>query len=102
MNEFKLWLSPCREDLSGNAVRSPLARLTSNRRLIRLALMAAVALGITGSTFINSTKKSDIDLSKTLRRVSVIIFLVVTVLLVLHTVLLVREERAANGKQSPT
>lgn len=60
--------------------------------------MAAVALGITGSTFISSTKSSEIDLSKTLRKVSVIIFLVVTALLVIHTIFLVREEHAQRGK----
>ena len=88
--------------MSGVVVRSPLARITSSRRLIRLALVAAVALGITGSTFLNSTKSSDIDLSKTLRRVSVIIFLVVTALLAIHTAFLVREERVERSSKPPS
>ena len=74
--------------------------LVSNRRIIRLALMAAVAVGITGSTFISSTKSSDISLSKTLRKVSAIIFLVVTALLAIHTAFLVRQEHADRSKSS--
>ena len=74
--------------------------ITSNRRLIRLALLAAVVVGIVGSTYISSSNPSEVSLSKTLRRVSVIIFLVVTALLVLHTLFLVREERFAFSKRS--
>jgi len=89
-----------REIVSGIAVRGLISRITSNRRLIRLALVAAVALGITGASFISSSKPSDLSLSKTLRKVSVIIFLVVTALLALHTVALVREEQAARRRGS--
>jgi len=63
--------------------------------------MGAVALGVTGSTYLSSTKQSDINLSKTLRTISAIIFLVVIVLLLVHTVFLVREESAEHGKPFP-
>jgi len=90
-----------RELLSGNEMRNnPISRITSNRHLIRIALMAAVVVGIIGSTYISSTKPSDLSLSKTLRRVSVIIFLVVTALLALHTLFLVRQENAALRRGS--
>jgi len=84
-----------REIINGLPSRGPIARITSNRHLIRLALSAAVAVGIVGSTYIGSSKQSEVDLSNTLRRVSVIIFLVVTALLAIHTLFLVREESAA-------
>jgi hypothetical protein len=84
-----------REILNGTTASTPLSRITSNRHLIRLALMAAVVVGIIGATNSSSSKPSDISLSHTLRKVSVIIFLVVTALLAVHTVFLVREEHAA-------
>lgn len=79
-----------REVLSGRTSRSPIARITSNRHLIRLALVAAVAIGITGTNLYSSSKQSNIDLGLTLRRVSAIIFLVVTALLAVHTLFLIR------------
>lgn len=63
--------------------------------------MAAIAVGITGSTYYSTTNADDLKLSNTLRKVSVIIFLVVTALLVVHTLFLVREERAATSKLPP-
>ncbi|KAF9644902.1 hypothetical protein BDM02DRAFT_3149699 [Thelephora ganbajun] len=89
-----------RDIISGTVRRNPISRITSNRHLIRLALVAAVVIGITGSTYISSTKPQDISLSKTLRKVSVIIFLVVTALLAVHTLFLVRGENAALRRGS--
>jgi len=89
-----------REILSGSVVNTPISRITSNRHIIRLALTAAVVIGIVGSTESNSTKQSDINLSHTLRQVSVVIFLVVTALLAIHTLFLVREEHAALRRGS--
>jgi len=88
-----------REIVGGLKANYPLSKITSNRHVIRLALTAAVVVGITGSTFYSTTNSSDLSLSNTLRKVSIIIFLVVTALLVIHTLFLVREERAAirNG-----
>jgi hypothetical protein len=101
--ELKSWLPPYRELLTGGVIRAnPISRLTSNRHLIRLALMAAVGVGIAGATLYNSKKASDLSLSNTLRKVSAIIFLVVTALLALHTVFVIREERAALSESSPS
>ena len=94
------WFLSHRQIVSGVVVKNPISMITSNRRLIRLALLAAVVVGIVGSTYISSSKPSELSLSKTLRRVSVIIFLVVTALLVVHTLFLVREERSALSKRS--
>lgn len=79
-----------REILSGRVMRNPISRITANRHLIRLALTGAVAVGITGATYYSSSDKSNQDLGNTLRRVSAIIFLVVTALLALHTLFLIR------------
>lgn len=84
--------------MTGGVTRNPLARITSNKRLIHLALVAAVAVGIVGATYISSSKPSDASLSLTLRRVSAIIFLVVTALLAIQTVFVVREEHALHSK----
>ena len=86
------------EILSGRVGRSPIARITGNRHLIRLALMAAVALGIAGTNLYTSSKKSDADLGLTLRRVSAIIFLVVTALLAVHTLFIIRHGATAPSK----
>ncbi|GLB35636.1 hypothetical protein LshimejAT787_0212010 [Lyophyllum shimeji] len=67
----------------------PLSQLTQNRRIFRLALTVAVALGIVGST---QAQSSDPHKGNTLRIVSTVIFLVLTVLLVYQTVLLARIE----------
>lgn len=89
-----------RETIHGLPSRGLIARITSNRVLIRLALIAAIAVGIVGSTYIGSSKQSELDLSVTLRKVSVIIFLAVTALLAIHTVGLVRQELAAQRRGS--
>jgi membrane protein YdbS with pleckstrin-like domain len=88
---------PHREVVGGFKATYPLSRLTSNRHLIRIALIAAVAVGITGSTYYSS----NLQLSNSLRKVSAIIFLVVTALLAIHTVFLIREERNATSKLPP-
>jgi hypothetical protein len=71
-------------------IKNPISRITANRHLIHITLMAAVAIGITGSTYISSKSQSDRDLGNTLRKVSAIIFLVVTALLAVHTLFLIR------------
>lgn len=71
----------------------PILRFTRNRTLFRLALSAAIAVGITGTCEASlSSKPNNITLSNNLRKASVIIFLVLTILLVFQTILLVRKE----------
>lgn len=71
--------------------------------LIRLALIAAVSLSITGAVQVNtgSTQKT-ITLGKHLKMIGVVIFLVVAGLLVVHTVFsIVAESRRVSGKHIP-
>lgn len=89
------------EIISGVVPTNPISRITSNRHLIRIALIAAVALGITGSTEISSDSQSTRDTGNTLRKVSAIIFLVVTALLAIHTLFLIRQGGTRPGKFHP-
>jgi len=89
-----------REELGEPVRPNIISRITSNRHLIRLALAAAVALGITGANFYSSTTQSHRDLGNTLRRVSAIIFLVVTALLAVHTLFLIRSGSSGSGYHS--
>ena len=90
--------------IKGTTGSSPLSRITGNRMLIRLALIAAVSLSITGAVQANtgSTQKT-ITLGKHLKTVGVVIFLVVAGLLVVHTLFsIVAESRRVSGKQIPS
>lgn len=88
-----------------------ISRITRNRTLFRMALSAAVALSITGSIEqLTGTKSSTITLGQNLRKIAVIIFLVLTILLAFQTVLLMRSEltckslcrsRAADADPAP-
>jgi hypothetical protein len=66
---------------------SPLTRITENRHLIRIALIAAVSLSITGSVQANTgSTDTTVNTGKHLKTVSIVIFLVVAGLLVIQTV----------------
>ena len=70
-----------------------LTRITTNRSLYRLALTVAVALGIVGtSKELQSNNPNSIKLGNNLRKASIIIFLVLTVLLALLTLRFARKE----------
>ncbi|KAJ7572064.1 hypothetical protein C8J56DRAFT_77056 [Mycena floridula] len=71
-----------------------LSRLTRNRMLFRLALMAGVVIGIIATTDALSSDASSRSTGVTLRKVSTIIFFVLTVLKAIQTVVLVRSESA--------
>ncbi|PBK70159.1 hypothetical protein ARMSODRAFT_974644 [Armillaria solidipes] len=70
--------------------KGPISRLARNRRIFRFSLSAGVALGIAGIT----TEANDPTSStgSALRKASVIIFLVLTVLQAYQTIVLVRRE----------
>ncbi|EIW85842.1 hypothetical protein CONPUDRAFT_70536 [Coniophora puteana RWD-64-598 SS2] len=71
----------------------PISRITRRRPLFRICLTAAVAVGITGAIeYAIGTKQSTIDLGNTLRKVSLWIFLVLSVLVLFQTYLLIRSE----------
>ena len=82
-------------------MKNPISIITSNRHLIRISLSAAVAVGIIGSTYISSPNPDKLKLGTTLRKVSIIIFLVVTALLAVHTLFVARGERVALSKLPP-
>lgn len=79
---------------------SPFSRITGNRFLIRLALIAAVSLAITGAVQSGvGTEQKTIDLGKHLKTIAVAIFLVVAALLVVHTLFsMTAEARKVSGK----
>ncbi|GJE94631.1 hypothetical protein PsYK624_108020 [Phanerochaete sordida] len=58
-------------------------RVIGNRRIIRLVLTVAVALGIAAGSMTNSSKQSTLNTAASLRKASVYIFLVVCACLVL-------------------
>ncbi|KAF8888344.1 hypothetical protein BD779DRAFT_1524935 [Infundibulicybe gibba] len=69
-----------------------IASLTANRRIFRLAMTAAVALGIAGASNAQSSDPHTANVGKTLRIVGTIIFLVLTVLQAYQTLRVVRAE----------
>ncbi|KDR82181.1 hypothetical protein GALMADRAFT_135541 [Galerina marginata CBS 339.88] len=73
--------------------RSPLLILIRNRRLFRLAMTAAVALGISSSTIDNGQSST----AKALHKISIIIFLILTVLQAFQTVMLAMDMEGDNG-----
>lgn len=83
----------------------PVLRLTQNRRLFRLALLIAVILGVISATQTN-TDGSTGSLSKSLHIASTVIFLVLTVLQAIQTVVLAqtgvsgRSQYYVRGKDS--
>ncbi|ESK88733.1 hypothetical protein Moror_2995 [Moniliophthora roreri MCA 2997] len=73
---------------------NPISRLTGNRNLFRLVLLVAVILGSVGtSKSTDFSNSDDIQTGKALHEASIIIFLILTVLQTLQTVVLIRCER---------
>ncbi|KAH7911097.1 hypothetical protein BJ138DRAFT_1172727 [Hygrophoropsis aurantiaca] len=72
----------------------PISRITRRRQLFRIALMAAVAVGITGAIQATSTSASSRNTGDTLRKVAIYIFLVLCILVAFQTILLVRSQAA--------
>jgi hypothetical protein len=74
--------------------RGLIPRVARNRHLYRISLSAAVILGIVGTVDLTTAngKQSDITLGNTLRKTSVIIYVVLVALLVYLTVMFVISE----------
>jgi hypothetical protein len=71
----------------------PISRITRRRFLFRIALMAAVAVGITGAVqAATGSTQSTINTGNTLRKVATYIFLGLCILVAFQTILLVRSE----------
>lgn len=73
-------------------------RIISNRRIIRLVLVVAVALGIAAGSMTNSSNQSTLDTASTLRKASVYIFLAVCACLVLVAGHLTLEEMMSGSR----
>lgn len=86
-----------REEAAGINNRDPLRILTANRHLMRMALTGAVVLGVIGAvdTQDSSNSADKIKTGNLLRKISVIIFLVIACLLVVHTLFAMAAERRA-------
>lgn len=68
-----------------------ISRITRRPGLFRIALIAAVAVGITGAVqSATGTTQSTINTGNTLRKVSTYIFLILCILVAFQTILLVR------------
>lgn len=72
--------------------QNPIIRLTRNRRIFRLALTTAVALGSAGTSMSQSSNSNTAHTGKTLHVISTVIFLVLTILQALQTLALARSE----------
>lgn len=90
-----------REKITGIPLRGYLARILQNRSLIRILLIVAIAIGITGGNLMfETTKPSTIQTAKDLRNASIYIFLGVTCLLAIQTILVAQGELSSD-KGSP-
>jgi len=88
--------------IKGTTGSFPLSRITGNRLLIRLALIAAVSLSVTGAVQAGtSTVQNTINLGKHLKTIAIVIFLVVAALLVVHTIFSMSAEarRSSDAKE---
>jgi len=89
-----------RVSFAKNPPKGPISSLLRRRFLFRLALSAAVSIGITGSIqALSGTQQSTIDTGNTLRRVALYIFLVCSALVLLQALFLARVE--SSGTRSP-
>ena len=79
--------------LAKNPPNGPISRLLRLRFLFRMALVAAVSIGITGAVQSSlGTTTSTINTGDTLRKIAIYIFLVCAILVLLQTLFLARAE----------
>ncbi|KAF8993945.1 hypothetical protein BDQ17DRAFT_1392501 [Cyathus striatus] len=83
------------ESLDNQPPRNIISSITRNRRVFRMIMALAVALGITGS---NLTSPSNIDTGLALRKASTIIFLVLTILQAIRTLILIKIELSVSSR----
>jgi hypothetical protein len=76
---------------------NPILVITRNRRLFRLAMSIAVALGISSATIDNGQSST----AKSLHKISVIIFLVLTILQAFRTAILATIDRTDGNQYKP-
>jgi hypothetical protein len=91
-----------REDAAGTKNPDPLRIVTGNRHIMRMIMSGAVVMGILGAvdSLDPSNTPNTIKMGTHLRKLSVIVFLVVCLLLVMHTSLSVfAESKSSAGKR---
>ncbi|KAJ3932037.1 MAG: hypothetical protein NXY57DRAFT_1004791 [Lentinula lateritia] len=81
---------------TSKAYDNPLSFLMQNRKLFHLALTAGMIMGIIGIT--DSTSSTPSSSGPTLRKASVIVFVILTVLQAYQTFILVMSERSENSE----
>ncbi|KAG7086244.1 hypothetical protein E1B28_002214 [Marasmius oreades] len=91
-----------RLNLCAPAPTNPLFRLIRNQRVYHLIALVAVILSIVASTNTTSSHptEEDVELGKTLKEASTIIFLILTVLQTFQTITLVQAERSRSVSES--
>jgi hypothetical protein len=93
------------EDIRGPSMRGRdtiISRVMRQRRLIHIALLAGVGLGITGAINSTSTNAHTRSQGQTFREASVYIFLVVTILFAIQTIMLAITAISAQRTWNPT
>jgi len=89
--------------LARNPPQGPISRLMRYHFLFRIALSAAVAIGITGAIQSGlGTTASTINTGNTLRKIAIYIFLVCSILVFLQTFFLARVEFSDDGYRGAT
>jgi len=90
-----------RDEASGTNNRDPLRIVSGNRHLMRMILTGAVVMGIIGSIDSqNSSNTADkIKTGNMLRKISVIVYLTIAILLIIHTAFSVMAERKISSDE---
>ncbi|KAF8559721.1 hypothetical protein OG21DRAFT_1474073 [Imleria badia] len=92
-----------RVEAAKNPPNNFISRLLRHHFLFRIALMAAVAIGITGAIQASTgSTQSAVNTGNTLRKVAIYIFLVCSILVFLQTFFLARVEFSDNGYRGPS
>jgi len=87
-----------RKIASGRADNNPFTQLSGNTRIVHVLLVLAVILGIVGTTDIYSSKASDVTQGKTLKIVSAVLFVVISICLFLRAIGNVQGDTSGTGK----
>ena len=86
--------------MSGNVSKNPISRIVSNGWFISFLLGAAVILGVVAGGYFSSSLAGD-GTAFPIEQSCVYMFLAATVLLAIHVIFQICEERAALGKSFP-
>jgi hypothetical protein len=87
-----------REEAVGTQNPDPLRFVTGNRHIMRMIMSAAVVMGVIGAIDSQDPTKSAAQMKTgtNLRKISIVIFLVVCILMVVHTLLSITAEKKSS------